>query len=310
MITFGEMVAETAAHLRSFVRDQEISTHITGPIDDAVTVIEVADAAVVSRGRVEIDDELIWIDSSDKGTTLTIPPYGRGMDGTTAMAHTSGTRVIVSPLYPRSFLKQTLNQTIKQIGAQLYGTESLECVTHSDGNFKYELPDYTRDVLNVKVTDPTWQDDVTFLRDWTFDKSAPQSVSASGKALYLYDDWVGSGVDLRVTISRDPMSLEADSDLFSDSFLPDSAQDLPVLGAAARLLATSDSYDLQTRAIEAQTMNTDSRGGSAAQAQSKYLQALFMSRMEEERLRLLNTNNNRTRYESNGLSGPLNFGWM
>jgi len=69
-----------------------------------------------------------------------------------------------------------------------------------------------------------------------------------------------------------------------------------VLGAAARLLATADSYDLQTRAVEANTLDSKV-SASAAQQQSKYLQALFMQRLDEERMRLLNATNNRARYQ-------------
>ena len=231
------------------------------------------------------------------------------MDGTDAEPHTAGTRVIIAPLYPRRFLKDTINQTIKQIGASLYGVEQLETVTYTDGEFKYELPAYTRDVLNVKVTDPNWVDDVTFLRDWAFDKNAPLSVSSTGKSVYLYDNWVGTGINLTITISRDPAPLVDDDDDFSATFLPESASDLPVLGAAARLLSTSDSYDLQTRSVESSTINMATRGSTPAQDQSKYLQALFMQRMEEERLRLLNTTNNRARYQDSTMYPRANAWW-
>ena len=310
-MNFLDLISETQAHLRSFVRDQEISTHLTADMDESQVTAIVNDATLVSRGRIEIGNELIWVDKSDKdANTLDIPPYGRGMDGTATETHTSGTRVIVAPLYPRRFLKDTINQTIKQIGSMLYGVEQLEAVTYRDGEFKYELPSYARDVLSVKVTDPDWVDDVTFLRNWAFDKSAPVSVSTTGKALYLYDDWVGGGINLTVTISRDPAPLVNDEDDFTDTFLPESASDLPVLGAAARLLSTSDSYDLQTRSIEANTINANSRNSTPAQDQSKYLQALFMQRMEEERLRLLNSYNTRSRYQDSSLSSRPHAWWV
>ena len=310
-MNFLDLISETQAHLRSFVRDQEIATHLTADMDDEQVTAVVNDATLVSRGRIEIGNELIWVDKSDKdANTLEIPPYGRGMDGTAAESHTSGTRVIVAPLYPRRFLKDTINQTIKQIGSSLYGVEQLEAVTYRDGEFKYELPAHARDVLSVKVTDPDWVDDVTFLRNWVFDKNAPASVSTTGKALYLYDDWIGGGINLTVTISRDPAPLVNDEDDFTDTFLPESASDLPVLGAAARLLSTSDSYDLQTRSIEANTINANSRNTTPAQDQSKYLQALFMQRMDEERLRLLNSNNNRSRYQDSSMASRPHAWWV
>ena len=297
MKLFGEMVEETSGYLRSFVRDQEMSTHLTKPITGAPGAgkIIVADAGVVSRGRIQIDDELIWVDKVDRNnSSLDVPPYGRGMDGTSPADHEAGKRVIVAPLYPRKFLKDTLNQTIRQIGAQLYGVEQLT-LQPNQRDFKYPLPEYVRDVLTVMVSSSRQGSDPTYLRDWAFDKSAPGNLSTTGKALYLYDDWWDYQQTLTVTVSRDPMTLTADDELFTDTFLPESAEDIPVLGAAARLLATADSYDIQTRSVEANTLDSKV-SASAAQQQSKYLQALFMQRLDEERLRLLNSTNARARY--------------
>ena len=263
----------------------------------------VADATLVSRGRIEIGNELIWVDKMNRtDNSLDIPPYGRGMDGTTANEHEAGARVIVAPLYPRKFLQDTINQVIRQIGSTLYGVQTIvdangnQPVTYHSGEFTYELPDWVRDVLSVTVTDPDHEDDVTYLRDWTFDKNAPQAVSTTGKCLYLYDDWVPGGLQLTITVSRDPLILNNDTDMFSETTLPASAEDIPVLGAAARLLASSDTYSVQTRAVEASTISSKVPTG-AAQEQSKYLQALFMQRMDEERSRLLNTHSNRSRYQ-------------
>jgi len=298
MKTFGEMVAETQSYLRSFVRDQEISTHLIKDLSVDATTASVADAGVVSRGRIEIGDELIWVDKPVRNdNSLEIPPYGRGMDGTQANPHDAGSRVIVSPLYPRKFLKDTLNQTIRQIGSQLYGVEELRPIKiHLNGDFKYPMPEYVRDVLTITITDDRVVDsDVMYLRNWTFDKSAPLDVSETGKALYLYDDWCLT-CSFTAVVSRDPLPLNNDSDYFSETMLPESAEDIPVLGAAARLLAMADAYDVQTRSIEANAL--DSRVSStAAQQQSQYLQALYMQRLNEERLRLLNSTNSRARYQ-------------
>lgn len=303
MITLGEMTAQVQAHLRSFVRDQEQSTHLVKGIGLQDTTLMVADATLVSRGRIEIGSELIWVDKMNRtDNSLEIPPYGRGMDGTMANEHDAGTRVIVAPLYPRKFLQDTLNQVIRQIGSTLYGVQTL---TNEDGSpletldageFTYELPDWVRDVLSVTVTDPDYEDDVTYLRDWTFDKNAPQTISRSGKALYLYDEWIPGGLELTVTVSRDPIILNNDTDLYTETTLPSSSEDLPVLGAAARLLASSDTYQVQSRSVEASALATKVPPG-AAQDQSKYLQALFTQRLDEERLRLLNTHANRSRYQ-------------
>lgn len=302
MITLGEMTSQVQAHLRSFVRDQEQSTHLVKGIGLEDTKLYVADATLVSRGRIEIGNELIWVDKmSRQDNSLEIPPYGRGMDGTTAREHEAGDRVVVAPLYPKKFLQDTINQVIRQIGSTLYGVQKIvdengrQPLTGHAGEFTYPLPEWVRDVLSITVTDPNFEDDVTYLRDWTFDKNAPQSVSATGKALYLYDEWIPGGLEMTITVSRDPLILNNDTDQYTETTLPASSEDLPVLGAASRLLASSDTYAVQTRSVEAATVTSKVPPG-AAQDQSKYLQALFVQRLNEERMRLLNTHSNRSRY--------------
>jgi hypothetical protein len=303
MITFGEMTSQVQAHLRSFVRDQEQSTHLVKDVNETDTKLYVADAHLVSRGRIEIGSELLWVDKSIRGdNSLDIAPYGRGMDDTFAVEHKAGDRVVVAPLYPRKFLQDTLNQTIRQIGATLYGVSPVRdendepMITDPDGGFTYPMPGWVRDILSVTVTNPHMEDDITYLRDWTFDKHAPLSVSDTGKALYLYDNWIEGYLELTITASRDPKPLEREDQEFWETTLPESAEDLPVLGAAARLLASSDAYTVQTRSVEAATVTSKVPPG-AAQDQSKYLQALFVQRLNEERMRLLNTHSTRSRYQ-------------
>ena len=52
-MNFLDLISETQAHLRSFVRDQEISTHLTADMDDSQVTAVVNDATLVSRGRIE-----------------------------------------------------------------------------------------------------------------------------------------------------------------------------------------------------------------------------------------------------------------
>ena len=64
------------------MRDQEISTHLTEDMDDVTTVASVNDATLVSRGRIEIDNELIWVDRPDRdNNTAIILPTGGGWMG-------------------------------------------------------------------------------------------------------------------------------------------------------------------------------------------------------------------------------------
>jgi hypothetical protein len=72
---------------------------------------------------IEIDDELIWVDSFDRTTnTATIPAYGRGFQDTTATSHTAGTRVTIAPSFPRSVIRRNINLAIQGVYPDLFGT--------------------------------------------------------------------------------------------------------------------------------------------------------------------------------------------
>jgi hypothetical protein len=298
MKSLSDMVEEVSAYLRSFIRDQELSTHLEQNIEFGTFSLKVADPTLVSRGRIQIGDELIWVDSADRVSgTLSIPPYGRGMDGTNPEAHEAGTRVIMAPLYPRQLIKSAINQSITSVGSQLYGVETLS-IEPSASSYIYPLPAYARDVLSVRVAD-SWGvggGDVGWLRDWQFDKNAPSTAAESGKALYLNDGRISPRQELSVVVSRDPAVLYFGTQMFSECFLPQTAWDVVVLLTASRLLATAEAAELSTRTIEANQLDAKSQGQTTAQRQSNYLFSLYQQRLADERMRLLNSTVQRVHY--------------
>lgn len=293
MSTLAQITDKVLAELRSYVRDQELSTHLTAPADADDLTLTVNDTGVMSRGRVQIDDELIWVDSVDRnGSTVTLPPYGRGVDGSTAASHTVGTRVIMQPLYPRKMVMDTINQCVQAMGVHLFGSAEVE-FTPADHTFVYEMPSATRDVIAVKLLDD--EGNVARLRDWTFDPKAPLSSAATGKALYLYNNWL-HGVDTIVaSYISNPVLFATPSSDFSTTLLPATSEDVLTMLAASRLLASAESYNLQTRSIEANVIDTRIQPGQAV-AQSKYLYQLAQQRLQEEREQLLKRTPIRSHY--------------
>jgi len=249
------------------------------------------DASLVSRGRIEIGDELLWIDSVDRANnTCVVAPYGRGLDGTTATAHTSLSRVVVQPLYPRQGVKDTINQVIGGLGNQLFAVESATLIANPR-TVSYDLPIYTQRVLNVLAANFSSYDDSEYVRRWKFD---PQSTaSATNKSLYVYDPTM-SGMNLYVTFFRSPMQLVA-GDTFADTLLPETSYDVIILGAAARLMSTATSYLASTRAVEPGALNKQVDPNQITQ-QSRYLYTLFQQRLEEEKVQILHSYVTRAHY--------------
>ena len=188
MPLFNELVTDVQAYLRSFTRDQELSTHLTVGVNSTAVQLTVSDISVISKGRLEIGDEIIWIDSVDRSNFVAhVPPYGRGMDGTTAASYAAGTRIVSQPLYPRKMVKDVINQVISGLAGQLYGVATSQLVS-STTRVSYDLPSTCKQVLSVAVEyDPNLAYDVEYIRRWKFDPNAQVTNSATGKSILIYD---------------------------------------------------------------------------------------------------------------------------
>lgn len=291
MPTLDQLVDDIQAYLRSFTRDQELSTHLTSALSSTSLQLEVADASTVSRGRVEIGNELLWVDSTDRANnTVTLAPYGRGMDGTTAATHALNARIICQPLYPRQMVKDTVNQVIGGLGNQLYGVAT-DTLTSTPRSVAYEVPAVTQRVLSVMANLGSTYGDAEYVRRWKFDPHS--STSSTGKGLFVYEP-TDENTTLTVSYFRSPLPLDDGAD-FADSLLPDTSYDVIVLGAAARLLATASSYMASTRSVDAATLDLKSDASQVLQ-QSRYLFTLFQQRLEEEKAQLLNSFVTRAHY--------------
>lgn len=295
MSTWNELTDEVLSHLRGFTRDQEQSTHLTDDITDSDVVLPVDDTSVLSRGRVEIGDELIWINRVNReAATADVPPYGRGMDSTTKAAHTVGTRIINNPAFPRSVVKKRINQTIQQVGATLFGVK--EVVLDPDYSFIYELPADVDKILSVQITDTSEYGDSYYVRNWKLDNRAPSTISVTGKSLYMYEGGYRLPQKIVVSYSCDPVLFTSGTQVFStQTKLPDTAEDVIVYLTAASLLPMAEAAGSRTRAVEANTLDSKVQPGEALR-QSKYLLALGQQRLAEESLRLLNSVANRSHY--------------
>ncbi len=90
MATLNQLVEQTIAEVGSYVKNQESVTVITSSMDSDDLTVAIDDASSLSKGIVEIDEELIYVKKSikDSGTIQILVvagnPVGRGWRGTTA----------------------------------------------------------------------------------------------------------------------------------------------------------------------------------------------------------------------------------
>tara|TARA_S200002703_G_scaffold153674_1_gene155482 strand:- start:785 stop:1678 length:894 start_codon:yes stop_codon:yes gene_type:complete len=279
--TFDQMIEQTIMYMNGFSTVQDQSTHLTQPATDSDTTLTVANTQAVSRGLVEIGDELIWVDDVDKvATTLTVPPYGRGFRGSTAAAHASGTRVISAPLFPRSLVKQAINESITAVFPDLWAVGTTT-IAYTAAKTTYPLPAGVKEILSVtwSTTGPTkeWLP----VRRWRLDRNANTTSFANGTSLSVYDA-ILPGRTLQVVYTTVPTQMTNGSDVFSTvTGLPDSTQDVIRLGAAYRMVPFFDAAHLSGMSAEADVAAQQLRGNQSTQL-GRYFTQMYQMRLAEE----------------------------
>jgi hypothetical protein len=295
MTTFAQTIDEVLANLRGYVRDQELSTHLTSGINSTATSMVVNDATVLSRGRAEIGSELVWIDSVNRTTnTATIAPYGRGMDGTTAAAHSTNDRVIYQPLFPRYAVARAINDTLRSVTGTLFGVASTT-LTANAAYTTYALPSNTEGVYEVtwQIVGPTreWQG----IRRWKFNSNPNTTTWPTGKTIDIFED-VTPGRTINVSYRKQVGIMSSESDVYTTATgLQERTRDCIALGATYRLLSAVDMGLIATRAIEANTMDSKIAPG-AGQTAARFMFQLFQARLAEERAWLLDEYPAQTHY--------------
>lgn len=285
MTTFKEMIDETLLHLSGYGMRNEALTHATSAVTSSASTISVASAENIGRGLIEIDDELLWVDSFDRTTNvINIPPYGRGYAGTTATSHALNSKVTIAPVFTRQQVKRAINDTILAIGGQLYGVATTT-FTFSPAVNTYALPANVDNVLMISYQSIGASKEWVPVRGWRVDKSANVAEFGSTNTITVSAN-IDPNATVQVTYSFEPEVLEVDSDDFSTvTGLPDSCKDVVELGAAYRLLSFVDPGRLNYQSAEANANSNTVQYGSATNT-AKYVYALFQQRLQDEVVRL------------------------
>jgi len=294
MATLQSMIDETQGLVRGYTRIMEQSTHIQEALLNADWVdnvsgkgkVQVHDIGQMARGIVEIDDEMIFVDSIDPTTAnIIIAPYGRGYSSTVRASHTANSRIVLNPVFPRYQIKDAINNTILSLRGSLYGirTVNFPFVAAVSG---YELPYDTYRTFKAewKIVGPSKI--YSRIKGWRYNPNADTDTFPSGKNIELYDV-ITPGRTVHVITSTELQELNNNSDDFEEtSNLPLSCKDMIIFGAAARLLSAVDISRLDNFTMEANTLDAKVAQNSAMRS-SQYLYSLFEKRKAEEIQKLL-----------------------
>jgi len=277
---FKDIVDETALALTGYTSRQDQATYLLAAINSSATSIQVADGTVLTRGLIEIDDELIWVDSFNRTTnTATIAPYGRGFRNTEPSSHTAGSRVTISPSFPRSVIRKNINMAIDAIYPDLFGVY-YTTFPFIAARTTYQLPQEAIDILGL-----SWQTigpslEWLPIRHYRVDRMANPITWNSGKTISISDGII-PGRTVMATYTKKPSQLQFDSDDFTVTGLPESAREVIELGAAFRTASYLDLGRIPAATAEADSMQQQDPIGSAANI-SRYFYQLYQQRLAVE----------------------------
>jgi hypothetical protein len=288
MPTLNEMIDEVKSKLIGYTMNQDKVTYVNNSsgITAVDTTIELGASNNFAKGIIEIDDELIWVESYNKttGTLNVVPNFGRGYLGTNPAPHSRYAQITLSPSFPRVNIKQAINDTINAVGDRIYAIESTT-FTYNSATTTYALPDDVHDVLSV-----TWESvgpskEWIPVRRWRQDRMASAASFNSTQTISIYD-LITSGRNVLVWYTTPPNTLDnGDEDFTNITGLPETSKDVIILGACYRLLSFLDAGRINVTSAEAD-LNDSKIPSSAGGTVSRYVYALFQSRLSEEVSRL------------------------
>jgi hypothetical protein len=290
MATFAQMIDEVRANLAGYTLRQDRISNLAniGGISPTDTAITLGSADNLAKGIIEIDNELIWIDSYDRATNTlnVIPGFGRGYQGTTPAPHAQNSQVTMTPTFPRSTIAQAINDTINSFYPKLFSTYSTT-FTFNAAQVAYPLPSAARDALFISWQTVGPSREWLPVNRWRIDRMANVQAFNSTATVNLYEK-IMPGRTVQVWYSAIPSNLTNATDDFAEvTGLPQSCQDVVLLGAAYRLLSYLDTGRINLTSAEADLADAK-LPSTAGASSSKYVFALFQQRLQEESTKLQN----------------------
>jgi hypothetical protein len=290
--TLSNLIDEVSINLAGYTYQQDRATHLTSAVvtltssSTSPTVLYLGSTDNLGKGIVEIDEELMWVDSFDRvANTATVSPYGRGYLGTTAATHTADSKVSISPTFPRYVVKKAINDTINAIGSTIYAAK-VTTFTFNAAQTTYDFDGL--DIQNILTI--MWQSvgpsqEWIPVRRWSWDSKADETAFGSSSQTVTIGDYITPGRTVKVVYATDPVPFTTNTQDFStQTGLPNSCKDVIVLGASYRLLTYLD--PARAAQVSPQADETDSkRPYGASQTATKQLYALYTQRLNEETAR-------------------------
>lgn len=276
--TFTSLIDEVITSLQGFGTDNDATATLTSDVVSADQLLLVDSTDDVSRGLIEIDQEIIYVQSADQGV-ITVQPWGRGFKGTVAASHVAGSMVSVAPSWPRAVVAREVNNTVRAVYPSLFAVGTLE-LTSSPTTWQYAISSTVDRVLSVEWRWTTELDGWMPVAGWEMLTSANTTDFPSGKAL-LISEPLPAGCRIHVVYAKSPTLMANPGDAFTTTGLPATCRDVIVYGTSARLLPWQDTARVPVESVSSDVQDATKPVGNAV-ALSKELRNLYASRLQDE----------------------------
>lgn len=280
--TFAQMVDEVRGSLAGYTLRQDRITNLATAINATDLSVVIGSSENLAKGVIEIDEELLWINTFDRNnnTLNVIPGFGRGYAGTTPSPHQQNAQVTLTPTFPKVNVKKAINDTINSLYPKLFAVGSIT-FTFNAAQIAYPLPDDARDVLYISWQTPGPSKEWLPVNHWRIDRMANTSAFNTTKTVNIYEKIV-PGRTVQVYYSTIPNMLTNGTDDFATvTGLPESSRDVVTFGASYRLLSYLDTGRINLSSAEAD-INDAKLPSTAGASASKYIFALYQQRLQEE----------------------------
>lgn len=291
-VTFSDLVNEVLINMAGYTYQQDRATSLAAAVTSTTTTtLYVSSTNDIGKGIIEIGEELLWVDTFDRvANTLTIAPWGRGYLGTTANTAATSSKVTISPTFPRYVIKRAINDTIRAMGASIFGVKQLT-FTYNPAVTTYELLNGASNVTAQSILAMHWQEvgpskEWIPVRRWSFEPYADVttwggSAASPAQTVSIYDA-ITPGRTVKVMYAAAPDVFSSDSDEFvATTGLPLACKDVVILGTIYRLLTFLD--PARAAQISPQADEIDSkRPYNGAGLVMRQILALYTQRLAEE----------------------------
>jgi hypothetical protein len=285
MATLNNLIDEVQMRLSGYTNRQDRVTYVTEAVAYDALTVPVNSVENIGRGIVEIDNEMLWVDSVDRSSsTLLIAPFGRGYLGTTAANHDANAKLTVAPTYPRHGIKNAINDAIVGIFPDVYGSGKYT-FSYQPAVMTYALPNDVEDVTAITFETIGASKAWAPIRSWEVDKNANVEAFDTSKTVTLFGA-VQPGSTVQVVYTKQPSTLEYFTDDFQIvSGLDANTKELIVLGATYRMLSSIDPSVLNYVTPESNTQLGKLPSGSGTNV-ARYVYALYQQELQNQVRRL------------------------